>query len=297
MSDQNTQGVRKTRPAANGLAWLLQSISLVRSQAARQLFLAVLLQLILGLSQVPVLGLLVILAVPGLTAGLLEALHRVGSGKPVAASILFFPLTQRPANGRLLALGGVMFIVAAISVMLVMGGSDTQLDAELLQRVEQGDADAIGELDPELIFRVIWAAIIAISVTGTISFMAIPLIWFGQRATGKALLEGFQVLMRNWKAFFVLSLGLGVLLLPLGLVFIFMMQLAATMGPLSLVFAVLIMLFALAYQLLVIGTQYCAYRDIYELNVKPEDSGLPVRPDESENQDDKKDGDDGQFVA
>ena len=71
----------RRRPAAAGWAWLRSSLSLFRAQPARLLLIAVLLQLILGLSRVPGLGLLVILAVPALTAGLLQALHLVETGR------------------------------------------------------------------------------------------------------------------------------------------------------------------------------------------------------------------------
>ena len=60
-------------PARQGIAWLAQGVALIRAQPARLLFLAVLLQLILGLTRVPLLGLFVILAVPALSAGVLQA--------------------------------------------------------------------------------------------------------------------------------------------------------------------------------------------------------------------------------
>jgi len=253
----------RTLPAGRGLAWLLQSLSLIRSQPARLLFLAVLLQLILGLSQVPVIGMLVVVALPAFSAGLLEAFRRVETGGLLPASILFVPLTQKPANGRFLLLGVAMFALAALSAMLVLGGSDTQLDPELIQQIEQGNAEALSQLDPELTMKVLLAALLAVSLSGTISYLAIPLIWFHGLPVGKALVLGLQGLMRNWKPFLVLGLGLMVMLLPLLAFFAMMLGLASAFSPVSLLFAVLVMLSGLLFQLVVLGTQYFAYKDIF----------------------------------
>jgi hypothetical protein len=255
--------VRERLPASRGLSWLLQSLALIRRQPARLLFMAVLLQLILGLSQVPVLGMLVILALPAFSAGLLEAFSRVETGRLLPSSTLFVPLAEKPANGRLLLLGVLMFAVASLSVLLVMGGSEAQLDASLLQRIEQGDATAIAELDPVLTSRILFSALLAISISGTLSFLAIPLIWFHRLPMPRALLLGLQALLRHWQAFLVLGLGMTVLLLPVIVFFVMMMKLAGAISPLSLVFVVLLMLGALLFQLVVLATQYFACKDIF----------------------------------
>lgn len=288
MNDQkNTpQIITQNFPASRGLAWLIQSLVLIRTQAGRLLFLAVLLQLILGLSQVPILGMLVILAVPAFSAGLLEAFHRVGTGALIPASILFVPLTRKPANGRFLLFGALMFAIAAITVVLVLGGSNAQLDPELISRIEQGDAEALAMIDPVLISKVLISVLLAVSISGTISFLAIPLIWFHGLPVARALVLGLQGLARNWKPFLVLGLGMTVLLLPV-LAFLYMMvTLASAVSPLSLLFMVLLMLAALLFQLVVLGTQYCACRDIYGVGVSPEQTVSTG-----------SDGDDGQFLA
>ena len=57
----------QTVSAAHGLAWLLQSLSLLRRQTGRLLLIALLMQFILGLTQLPLIGLLVVLSVPALS--------------------------------------------------------------------------------------------------------------------------------------------------------------------------------------------------------------------------------------
>lgn len=288
MNDETNTPIEQSRrlPAGRGLTWLIQSLALIRAQPARLLFLAVLLQLILGLSQVPVLGMLVILALPAFSAGLLEAFHRIETGGALPASILFVPLTQKPANGRLLLLGVAMFALAALAAMLVMGGNDAQIDADLLQQIEQGKAEAIGQLDPQLMLRMLTSALLAVSISGTISFLAIPLIWFRGLPMAKALILGLQGLLRNWKPFLVLGLGLVLLLAPLLIFFALMLGLVSSFSPMSLLFVALVMLSGLLFQLVVLGTQYLSFRDIY---------GLPVEPKELMSGDDENQ--DGQLLA
>ena len=58
----------------------MESLALLRAQAGRLLLISVVMQVILGLAQVPLLGILVVLSVPGLGAGMLEAFHVTAKG-------------------------------------------------------------------------------------------------------------------------------------------------------------------------------------------------------------------------
>jgi hypothetical protein len=100
------------------------------------------------------------------------------------------------------------------------------------------------------------------------------------------VLVGLQGLQRNWKAFLVLGMGLVVLLIPLMLFFALILGLASALGPLSIVLAALIMLAGLLFQLVVLGTQYVAFKDIFGLG---EDNQPPEAADIG--------GDDGQLLA
>ena len=92
-------------PAGRGLVWLTQSLRLIRSQPSRLLFLALLLQLILGLTRLPLIGVIVIMAMPALSAGLLQAFYLAASGQTPTSNILFTPLFSGARTGRLLGLG------------------------------------------------------------------------------------------------------------------------------------------------------------------------------------------------
>jgi hypothetical protein len=77
-------------PALRGITWLAQGFALMRAQPGRLLLLAVLLQLVLWLARVPLVGFFVILAMPALSAGLLQA-SACCAGRHPASTVLFAP--------------------------------------------------------------------------------------------------------------------------------------------------------------------------------------------------------------
>ena len=81
-------------PAARGLAWVTGSWGLVKRQPIRLLLISLFLQFFLSFSQAGALGLLVILCLPVLTAGMLHAFYSVESGEKPNLAILFLPFTS-----------------------------------------------------------------------------------------------------------------------------------------------------------------------------------------------------------
>jgi hypothetical protein len=260
-------------PARQGIAWLTQTLLLIRAQPSRLLFLAVLLQLILGLARVPVLGLIIVLAVPALSAGILQAFWQAAAGKRITASVLFAALLAGAKTGRFMALGAILFAVAIVSVSLMVSGSQDLISPELLARIEQGDVDALGELDPELVMRFAYAVAVGVGISGTLSYLAIPLLWFRDEKLVASIINGCKAMMLNWRPFTMLALGLVLLLIPVAALMAILFSFAASAGILSVLFAGLVMLIALAFQLVVFGTQFCAFRDIYDFAVLQPVSG------------------------
>ena len=253
----------------------------MRSQPARLLFLAVLLQLLLGLTRIPLLGFFIVIAVPALTAGLLQAFGHVAAGKPASSAALFAPMASGSRTGRLLAMGAVLFAVGILSVSLVLSGSTDLLDAETLAKLEQGDMKAVAMLDPDLIMRFAIAIAVGVSVSGTLSFLAIPLVWFGDAKLGAAFLNGLQGLLMNWKPYSVLALVMAAILIPIALAIAVLFQAAGSAGVFAFLLLGLIMLLALGFQLLLFGTQYCSYRDIYGISG---DNSEPLEADTDDSQ-------------
>jgi hypothetical protein len=257
-------------PFAHGFGWLLQGLVLMRRQPGRLLLITVLMQLVLGLTQVPLIGLLVVLSVPGLGAGLLQALHVTATGGRPQLKTLFQPLASGRHSGRLLALGALVFAVGVVTISLLLSGNEDLMDPALVERIGQGDVDAMASLNQETLGRMVLAFLIGVSVSGTLSFFTIPLLWFGDRKLGRALGEGLRALFANWAAFLALSLGLMAAAVPVGVVSGVLFGLAAGGGALAGAVLALILLLVLAFQLLLFAAQYCAYRDIFGITPEPE---------------------------
>ncbi|MCW8873103.1 MAG: BPSS1780 family membrane protein [Xanthomonadales bacterium] len=257
-------------PAAHGMAWLVQTLSLLRRQAGRLLFIALLMQLVLGLTQIPLIGLLVVLSVPGLSAGLLEAFHVAAAGGRPALRTLFVPLASGTHNGRLLALGALVFAVGIVSMSLLLSGSGELMDPALLEQIERGDLDAIASINQEALGQMALAFLLGVSISGTISYFAIPLIWFRQFKLGAALVTGLRALFINWLPFLVLGLGLLLVVLPVAVIIGILFSVAGSGSLLTGIVMGLIMVLLLLFQLLLFGTQYCAFRDIFGLAAEAE---------------------------
>jgi hypothetical protein len=247
------------------MAWLVQTLSLLRRQAGRLLFIALLMQLVLGLTQVPLIGLLVVLCVPGLSAGLLEAFHVVAAGGRPALRTLFVPLASGAHNGRLLALGALVFAVGIVSMSLLLSGNGELMDPALVEQIERGDLDAIASINQEALGQMALAFLLGVSISGTISYFAIPLIWFRQFKLGAALVAGLRALFINWLPFLMLGLGLLLVLLPVAVIIGILFSVAGSGSLLTGIVMGLIMIVLLLFQLLLFGTQYCAFRDIFGL--------------------------------
>jgi len=255
--------------ATSGFAWLSQGIALLRRQMAWLLLISLLMQLILGLTQLPLIGLLVVLSVPGLTAGLLEAFHVTARGGRPSPGLLFAPLTSGRHAGRLFAMGALVFVVGVLCISVMLAGSDQLTDPALLQKIEQGDMEAVAVLDQESLGRMVLAFMLGIGISGTLSYFAVPLIWFQDRKLGAALGAGLKALMINWKPFLALALGLFLVFVPLAVV---SGALFAAVGFGSLVSALVmggVVVLMLLFQLLLFGTQYCAFREIFGVPAGP----------------------------
>ena len=265
-------------PSGSGMAWLTHALTLLRAQAGRLLLIALLMQLILGLVQLPLLGMLVILAVPGLSAGILEAFHRSRAGVTPAISLLFRPLAS-DRLGRFVAMGGLVILVSVVCVSFVMG-STTEIDEALLARLQQGDMAALEQIDPGFVTRLFAAFAISLAISGTLTFFSIPLVWFGNRKLFAALGEGMKALLANWKPMLVLGLALVVVFLPVSLLTALLMQFALMEGLAGTLGMGLVMVLLLLFQLLLFGTQYCAFSEIFRLEAGPPGAEPPPADDQ-----------------
>jgi hypothetical protein len=273
----NEHSARPALPFSRGLAWLVQSLTLLRLQSGRLLLIAVFMQVVLGLTQLPLIGIMVILCVPALSAGVLEAFEVTSQGGRPGLNLLFKPLTSGARMGQLFFMGVLVFLVGLVSVALVLSGSEDLINPEMLARIEQGDIEAIAQIDQETLGKMVLAFLVGLSISGTLSYFTIPLLWFGERKLGAALLQGLKALVVHWRPFLMLALGLFALCIPVMVLAGFLYGMASGSGLLSVIVMACIMLLILAFQMLLFGTQYCAYQDIF--GAKSQGAPLPPQDD------------------
>ena len=259
-------------PAARGLAWVSGSWELFKRQPVRLLLISLFFQFMLSFSQTGALGLVVILCLPVLSAGLLHAFFLVEHGGKPMVAVLFKPFTSRESIGALLLLGAVTMALALLVVSAVLTGPVLEIDPDILVRIEQGDLDALQLIDPQMMQSAVLGMALGAAVSGTITYFAIPLIWFRKRPMGGALLAGLKALGSNWKPLLVIGLFLGLLAVPIILLLGSFYLSALSSGAGSSVLAILLLVIGPMFQLLLFGSQYLAFRDIFGLD----DTTFPV---------------------
>lgn len=265
MSDQIPAPIRKM-PAARGLAWVSGSWGLVKRQPLRLLMISLFFQFLLSFSQTGAFGLVVVLCLPVLSAGILQAFFLVEHGEKPMLAVLFMPFTVKGSIGQLLLLGGVAMALALLIVTLVLAGQVVDIDPDIIIRIEQGDLEALQLIDPQIMESAVLAMAVGAAISGTITYFSIPLIWFRKRNMGNALILGLKGLGRNWKPLLVIGFLLGVLAVPIILLFGSFYLSALSGGTASSLLAFLLLIVGPMFQLLLFGTQYLAFRDIFGLD-------------------------------
>jgi hypothetical protein len=265
MSGQAGLPIRKL-PAARGLAWVSGSWGLVRRQPLRLLLIALFFQFFLGFSQAQLAGLLVILCLPVLSAGMLHAFYMAEQGERPMLAVLFLPFTARKSVGQLILLGAIVMALGLLVVSLGFAGQMVDLDPEILSRIEQGDLDAVQLIDPQVMESAFIALLIGAAISGSITYFAVPLIWFRKQGVGSSIIMGLKALGRNWRPLLMLGLFMGIVAVPIVLLFASFYLSALDGGVVSSLLAFLLLVLGPMFQLLLFGTQYMAFRDIFGLD-------------------------------
>ena len=278
MNDQVLLPVRKL-PAARGLAWVSGSWGLVKRQPLRLLLISLLFQFLLSFSQTGPFGMVVILCLPILSAGLLHAFFLVEQGQKPMVAVLFMPFTAKGRNGSLLLLGAVAMAVALLVVTLVLAGQMVDIDPDIIVRIEQGDLDALQLINPQVLENAVLGMAIGAAISGSITYFSIPLIWFRGQKLGSALLAGMKALVRNWKPLLVIGLVLAILAVPIALLFGSFYLSALNEGTASALMGFLLLVLGPMFQLLLFGTQYMAFRDIFGMG-----EAAPVPAEQTDDQ-------------
>ena len=265
MSGQPSPPIRKL-PAARGFAWVSSSWELIRRQPLRLMLISLFFQFFLSFSQVDVVGLLVILCLPVFSAGMLHAFFLVERGEKPMLAVLFMPFIEKRGVGQLLLLGGLVMALALLIISLILAGQIVDIDPEIISRIEKGDLEALQFIDPKLMENAVIAMAIGAAVSGSITYFGVPLIWFKKLGMGGAVIIGLKALGRNWRPLLVIGVLLGLLAVPMVLLFGSFYLSALSDGVASRWLGFLLLLLGPMFQLVLFGTQYLAFRDIFGLD-------------------------------
>lgn len=254
--------------ASHGVSWLTSAWALIRTQTIRLLLISLFFQFFLSLANAGMLGLLVVLCLPVLSAGMLHSIEIADSGKKPILALLFVGFSSGKSLSKLLLLGAIVMVTGFLIVTLVMSGQVMNIDPEILTRIEQGDLDAIQAIDPQIIKNAMFAMLIGAAISGTLTYFAVPLIWFRDESVSQSILVGLAAMARNWRPLLVVGILLAMVVAPIGLLFGFFFMSSLQGSAISSVLAFAILLFVPLFQLLVFATQYMAFRDIFNMKAE-----------------------------
>ena len=98
-------------------------------------------QFLMGLTQFGALGILMVLSVPALTAGVLNAMSLAALGLRPPLMTLFIAFSSPERLMRLFLLSAVMIVAGMLSAGLFLSGSADMFDQDLLTRLERYSRD------------------------------------------------------------------------------------------------------------------------------------------------------------
>ncbi len=256
------QSIKKF-PASRGLAWFTGSVNLLRAQPARLLLIGLILQFLMGFTQMGALGFLLILAIPALTAGVMQSMSMVERGFRPPLMTLFSAFTDPQKIIRLFILSLVMFAIGTLVAGIMLSGISDSLDAQFLAQLEQGDFEAIALANPEVIQRLAIALAVGLMLSASVVYFSVPLVWFRDKPAGTAILEGLVGMLRNWLPFLVLGGLLAIVAMPVAILTITLLVNSMSGGISSTFLTLVMLLMMVAYQLLIFGAQYLSFKEIF----------------------------------
>lgn len=258
-----------------GLRWLPAAAELLFSSFGPLAGLAALWLLVSMIAVVPIIGqLAMMLITPLLTAGAIAAFAQVSAGRRPAPTMLFAAWGRPELRNRLFALGAFGVLGSLLALLVLSSWLGSQVSIEQIQAAQQSP-DAMAEMLQQVsLGPLLLVAAGVLMVVMAAMYFAIPLVMFRDIGAVGALTASLRAVVANWSAFLGFGLAVIAMVVALGFVFgIFMMILGLAMGTAGqMITQVLFMLAAMLVQVLMAGSQWIAYADVF---------GSPGRGDES----------------
>lgn len=229
--------MHQTIPAERGVAWITEGWRLFMRRPGLLVGMTVItLLMFAALSLVPLLGgLVALIMIVVLAAGMYNTLDRMHHGQEVAFDALFSGFRERTQPLLIL---GLLFISAEIVIGLIIG---IVVSGTVIGSVMMGSILSHGEMPPMALATFIQASITALILALLLSLpllmaytFALPLVCISNREPVAALKASFYAVAANWAPFLVYGLIYMVLALlatiPLGLGWLMLLPLTFASG-------------------------------------------------------------------
>lgn len=225
---------------------------------------------------IPVLGqIILVLFTPLLTAGVLAAFDLLAGGRKPHPLTLFKGWQDPARRTGLLLVGSFSLIGSMLAAMVLVGWLSAQVDPaqleaamaspETLAQVLSGVSLGGGLLLAALLFSLVLAAI----------YFAIPLVMFDRWPTLRALTTSLKAVLINWAAFLGFGLAFMVFAAALGLILVLIVSVVSlALGAFGQYLSqVIFLIMTMFVQILMAGTQYLAFCQIFGWSPEGEPPG------------------------
>ena len=195
----------RTVTAGRGWQWIKQGIALfLKSPLQWVLFVSVLFVAVKVLLLIPLLGLVVMLAIPVLLVGMMEGCRALEYGKPLAFGYLLSGFVRN--TGALVTLGGISLAGNLLLLLVIAGIGGDAIEAVFKftaqQKVTPENVHEIRDAASKATFSILLGWALSIPLMMALWFAPL-LAYFNNLKPGRAMLYSLAACWRNLSAFLV----------------------------------------------------------------------------------------------
>ena len=243
-------------PASRGLRWLIEGLAIFRKKPALLTFLVLGYWLSMGVvSAIPYLGQMVsFILIPAFSVSLMNACRIIDQDEELPPQVLFSGFHR---NLQTLLTLGIVYIAASVIILGLSSLFDGGLLFRMLVLGEDPTREALAETSVFISAQL--AIVLLIPVVMAFWFAPVLAAWHDM-PTGKTLFFSLVACARNWRAFLVYSLAVGVIGIFIPRLISALLGTGEAAGALPTLFTVMVSLILLPT---LYASFYISYRDIF----------------------------------
>ena len=254
-----------TLPAAQGWRWLSDGFRLFRKNHLMLTFLVISYWMLMALVNIiPVLGTVITtLCIPAFSVSLMNACRNIDRAAPLTPQLLFSGFHN---NLRALLMLGAIYLAATVAILADSALADDGALMAMMLAGQKPDAEVVA--NGSLLFAAQIALLLLCPLVMAYWYAPVLAGWHGLPPV-KALFFSFVACLRNWRAFLVYSLSIGILATLVPALIIGVLAALLPDGA-SLVMVAMSILAVLVLAPTLFASFYVSYRDVF-VNIDPTD--------------------------